>query len=132
MTGYDLSNYASKEIAKITIAALFLSILSMWVGWASHSYYATNYVETDKEAYKNGYTNGAHKGILTVVNYDRKNAGEEPYDSYEDFMKDLDERVEKAERTSNFIDDLIRENKAEEFKKADAAKKYPKLWVDKK
>jgi hypothetical protein len=134
MTGSDLSNYAAKDITKTIIAVLIFTLLPLFVciGWTSHSYYVKHYVETDEVAYKNGYTKGTHWGILKVVNYDRQNAGEKPYASYDEFADDLEKKAEISERISNFIDDLIREHKAEEFKKVDASKKYPKLWVGKK
>lgn len=132
MTGYDLSQYAAGEIFKLVATILVVVCLIGSVGWFGHMYYSKNntlQTDTEKEAYKLGYVRGTQHGVLTVVNYDRKNAGEEPYATYEDFIKDLDRQHKDLAAVQEFISRIIKEKEAEEARKDAANKKYPKLWT---
>jgi hypothetical protein len=133
MTGSDLASAGASSILSLVLG---IAICFVLIGGGTGYYLGKKYnphaqTEPYKDGYKDGYIFGAHKGILIVVNYDRKNAGQEQYSSYEEFQKDLDVQAQKAGELEEFMNSLIKERKEADAKKALAAKAFPKPWVKK-
>ena len=130
MNRFDLFATAGDSILRLVLAFCLIFLLT---GVGTGYYFGKNSVkpQTETELAKAAYKRGVEKGVLAVVNYDRKNAGQEPYGSYKEFEHDLDKQVEESGELVEFAENLIKERKEADAKKAELNKKYPQPWVKK-